>query len=139
MNCHFLFFFLSFNLSFVIFILYELSATGHGHIGNDAELEPAHFVGSRSRSKIMLGAGGGAGISFFLMEPELEPSQICTTSHPVSRSRRSRYILPGAGAGDGAAGTFCSEPEPEPNSFPGLERESIGTVQNLHGSASLHM
>ena len=41
----------------------------------------------------------------FALEPE--PSQICTTSHPRSRSR-SRYILPGAGT----TGTVCSEPEP---------------------------
>ena len=27
------------------------------------------------------------------------------------RSRRSRYILPGAETGAGAAGTFCSEPD----------------------------
>ena len=51
---------------------------------------------------------------FFYMEPKSETSQICTTSHPRSRSRsrHSRYILPGAGAA--ATGTFCSKPEPEP-------------------------
>ena len=53
-----------------------------------------------------------------------------------SRSRRSRYILPGAGAGAGAAEKFYSEPEPEPEPeyFPGA---GAGADQKCHGSASL--
>ena len=47
-----------------------------------------------------------------------------------SRSRRSRYILPGAGAVE----QFYSEPEPEPECFPGA---GAGADQKCHGSASL--
>ena len=55
-----------------------------------------------------------------------------------SRSRRSRYILPGAGAGAGAAEQFYSEPEPEPEPecFPGAGA-GAGADQKCHGSASL--
>ena len=51
-----------------------------------------------------------------------------------SRSRRSRYILPGAGAG--AAEQFYSEPEPEPECCPGAGA-GAGADQKCHGSASL--
>ena len=47
-----------------------------------------------------------------------------------SRSRRSRYILPGAEAGAGAAKHFYSEP----GCFPGA---GAGAHQKCHGSASL--
>ena len=47
-----------------------------------------------------------------------------------SRSRRSRYILPGAGVAE----QCCSEPEPEPECFPGA---GAGADQKCHGSASL--
>ena len=55
-----------------------------------------------------------------------------------SRSRRSRYILPGAGGGAGAAEKFYSEPEPEPEPecFPGAGA-GAGADQKCHGSASL--
>ena len=51
-----------------------------------------------------------------------------------SRSRQSRYILPGAGAG--AAEQFYLEPEPEPDCFPG-DGAGAGADQKCHGSASL--
>ena len=49
-----------------------------------------------------------------------------------SRSRRSRYILPGAGAEK----QFYSEPEPD--CFPGAGA-GAGADQKGHGSASLHI
>ena len=51
-------------------------------------------------------------------------------SRSRNRSRRSRYILPGAGAAE----QFYSEPEPE--CFPGA-RAGAGADQKCHGSASL--
>ena len=53
-----------------------------------------------------------------------------------SRSRRSRYILPGAGAAEQFY--LEPEPEPEPECFPGAGA-GAGADQKCHGSASLPM